>query len=37
MQLIVPPRPPLIKDVIEEVEIPRLENASDADDEPVEM
>ena len=37
MQLIVPPGPPLIKDVIEEAEVPRLENASDAADEPVEM
>ena len=36
-QLILPPGPPLIKDVIEEAEIPRLQNASDAADEPVEM
>ena len=32
-QLIVSPEPPPIKDVIEETETPRLENASDADDE----
>ena len=28
---------PLIKDAIEEAEIPRLENATDPDDEPFEM
>ena len=36
-QLIVSPRPPLIKDVIEKAEVPRLENATDTDDEPFEM